>query len=243
MLQLYFIRHGQSTNNAIMEDLGFGDYLINRVVDPDLTSTGEEQASLVGKLLAKPANLDGRDPQNRYGFGITHLYCSLMTRAIKTGLAISKETDVPLVAWPEVHETGGVFESDYQDGEPVFIGHPGKGRSYFEQEFPELIIPDDIPETGWWDREKEPREDYRKRARAIVEKLIEEHGGKKDRVAIITHGGIFARILSALLEAQADRYWFLMNNCGISRIDVNEDGHFTLMYLNKVDFLPDELVT
>jgi len=243
LLQLYFIRHGQSTNNAIIEDLGYEDYLINRVLDPDLTSIGEEQARLAGKLLAKPANLDGYNPHNRNGYGITHLYCSLMTRAIRTGLAISKETGVPLVAWPEVHETGGVFESDIQDGEPVFIGHPGKGKAYFEQEFPELIIPDDIPETGWWNREKEPREEYRKRAQAIVEKLMEEHFGKEDRVAIITHGGIFARILSALLDVRAERYWFLMNNCGISRIDINDDGHFTLMYLNKVDFLPDDMIT
>jgi broad specificity phosphatase PhoE len=62
-------------------------------------------------------------------------------------------------------------------------------------------------------------------------------------VAIITHGGIFARILSAILEVQAPRYWFLMNNCGISRIDFDDDGRINLLYLNKVDFLPDHMVT
>jgi len=243
LLQLYFIRHGQSINNVIMDDIGRDEYLIHRILDPDLTSIGEEQAKLVAKYLAKPAKHDGYDPQNRHGFGITHLYCSLMTRAVKTGLAISKKTDVPLVAWPEVHETGGVFDSDIQDGEPVFIGRPGKGRSYFEQEFPELVIPDDLQETGWWNREKEPREDYPKRAQAIIDRLIREHGGKEDRVAIVTHGGIFARILSAFFDIHAEHYWFLMNNCALSRIDIQEDGHFALIYMNKVDHLLDDLIT
>ncbi len=243
MLQLYFIRHGQSTNNAIMEDFGRDDYLVNRVLDPDLTDIGEEQAKLAGELLAQPLEQKGFDPHNRNGFGITHLYCSLMTRAVKTGTAISKEIGVPLVAWPEAHETGGVFDSDIQDGEPVFIGRPGKGKSYFEQEFPELIIPEDLSETGWWNKEKEPRENYPKRARAILDRLIEEHDGKQARVGMITHGGIFARILSTLFDIQAEHYWFLMNNCAISRIDIHEEGRFTLMYMNKVDYLPDDLIT
>lgn len=243
MLQLYFIRHGQSVNNAIMDDVNHDEYLVHRVLDPDLTDIGEEQAKRVGKLLAKPTSLDGFDPHNLNGFGITHLYCSLMTRAVKTGLAISKETGLPLVAWPEVHETGGVFESDMQNGEPVFIGQPGKGKSYFEQEFPELIIPDDLPETGWWNKEKEPRENYPIRAQAIIDRLLEEHGGNKDRVAIITHGGIFTRILSVLFDIRAEHYWFLMNNCAISRIDIHEEGRFTMMYMNKVDYLPDDLIT
>ncbi|MDY6866778.1 MAG: histidine phosphatase family protein [Chloroflexota bacterium] len=241
-MQLYFIRHGQSTNNAIMDNVG-DEYLVHRVTDPDLTAIGEKQAKLAAKLLAKPAKHDGFDPQNRNGFGITHLYCSLMTRAVKTGLAISKETGVPLKAWPEAHETGGVFESDMQDGEPIFTGRPGKGKSYFEKEFPELIIPDDLPETGWWNKEKEPRENYQKRAQAIIDRLVEEHGGNKDRVGIITHGGIFTRILTALFDIQAEHYWFLMNNCAVSRIDIHEEGRFTLMYMNKVDYLPDDLIT
>jgi len=243
LLQLYFIRHGQSTNNVILDEVDYEDYLVNRVLDPDLTAIGKKQAMLAAKTLAKPATLDGFDPQNRKGFGITHLYCSLMLRAVKTGLAISKETGVPLVAWPEVHETGGVFEVKMENDEPVFVGHPGKGKSFFVQKFPELIIPEDLPETGWWNREKEPFEDYRKRAQTIIDKIIAEHKGRNDRVALVTHGGIFARILSALFDIQAERYWFLMNNCGISRIDFSDDGRFSLMYMNRVDFLPDNLIT
>lgn len=241
-MELYFIRHGQSENNAIMKGIGRDKYLNLRETDPDLTSIGKEQAQLLADFIARPHDEDGYDPQNRNGFGLTHLYCSLMIRAIKTGQAVSEKTGLPLVAWPDVHETGGVFDSSIEDGEPVFIGKPGPGKSYFASEFPNLIIPEDLPESGWWNREKESRENYHKRAHRIVDQLVEEHGETDHRIGIVMHGGIFARILTALFDIQAENYWFLMNNCGISRIDINH-GHSMLAYMNKVDYLPDHLVT
>ena len=243
MLELYFIRHGQSTNNAFMEKHGYEDYLAGRSVDPDLTKAGEEQAKLVAKFLARPYQENGYDPQNRNGFGLTHLYCSLMIRAVKTGLAISKETGLPLVAKDDVHETGGMFSAEITEDGPVFTGHKGPGRSFFETEFPDLILPEDLSEEGWWNREKEPRDKYLLRAHKIIDDLAEEHAGKGHRVGIVMHGGIFARILTALFDIQADKYWFLMNNCGISRIDIDDQRRVTLSYMNKVDHLPDDLIT
>ena len=35
-----------------------------------------------------------------------------------------------------------------EDGEPVFIGTPGKGRSYFETNFPDLILPEDLTDMA-----------------------------------------------------------------------------------------------
>ena len=74
MLQLYFIRHGQSTNNVIMEETGFHDYLTEREPEPDLTPLGLEQANLTGEVLAQPLRNSRFDPQNRNGYGLTHLY-------------------------------------------------------------------------------------------------------------------------------------------------------------------------
>jgi 2,3-bisphosphoglycerate-dependent phosphoglycerate mutase len=242
--QLYFIRHGQSTNNTIYDEAGREHYLFHRSLDPDLTQSGVKQAELTAEAMAKPAIEDGYDPQNRMGYGITHLYCSLMVRAIKTGLAISRWTGIRLVAWPEIHETGGLFDVERQEnGEPLHVGKSGPGRSFFEETFPELVIPDDLTEEGWWNQEMEHREDSFGRAGRIIARLKEMHGGTQDRVAIITHGGIFARILSSLFEVGAEKYWFLMNNCAISRLDFSDDGRFSLMYLNKVDHLPDDLIT
>ncbi|MBW6466429.1 MAG: histidine phosphatase family protein [Brevefilum sp.] len=243
MLELYFIRHGQSTNNVILHENDHDDYLIARATDPQLTPIGEQQAYLVGQALAQPPTTQDFDPQNRDGFGLTHLYCSVMVRAVQTGLAIAEQTRLPLVGWPELHETGGLFDVEVVNGEPVFIGQPGHGRSFFQSQFPKLIIPDDLPEAGWYNREKEPREHYLVRAQAIIDRLLAEHGGTDHRVGIVMHGGIFARILTAFFNIKAERYWFLMNNCAISRIDISEKGHVMLEYMNKVDHLPDDLVT
>ena len=243
MLEVYFIRHAQSNNNVVMEETEYEEYLFAREPEPDLTALGQEQAQLLGKYLSRPVQHSDFNPQNRSGFGLTHLYCSLMIRSIKTGQAVAEKTGLPLVAWPDIHETGGLFDVRRENDEPVFFGVPGHGREFFAREFPDLVIPEDLSHEGWWNREKEPREAYQDRARSIVEDIILKHGEHDHRVGIITHGGIFARILSSILQIQAPRYWFLMNNCGISRIDFNDDGRINLLYLNKVDFLPDHMVT
>jgi 2,3-bisphosphoglycerate-dependent phosphoglycerate mutase len=243
LLQLYFIRHGQSTNNAFLDEADHGDYLLDRQIDPDLTPIGEKQVRMAADYLARPNNLNGFDPQNRAGFGLTHLYCSLMIRAVKTGQAIAESTGLPLVAMPEVHETGGIFSVEMVDGQKVFMGQPGPGRSFFNKEFPELILPKDLSEEGWWNREKEKRENYSLRAKSVIDGLLEAHGGKEHRVGIVMHGGIFARILTVLFDIKAENYWLLMNNCGISRVDISEDGHVMLAYMNKVDYLPADLIT
>jgi 2,3-bisphosphoglycerate-dependent phosphoglycerate mutase len=219
------------------------NYLFDRDVDPDLTPDGKKQAELAADYLASPYRNNGFDPQNREGFGLTHLYCSLMIRAVKTGQTISNKTGLPLVAMPEVHETGGMFYAERGDEEPVFIGQPGPGRSYFKSEFPDLVLPEDLPEEGWWGREKEPREEYLDRAQSVIDRLVKDHSGKGHRVGVVMHGGIFARILTVLFNIQTPKYWFLMNNCGISRVEISDDGRPMLTYMNKVDFLPDHLVT
>lgn len=242
MLELYFIRHGQSTNNVLWDE-SIDTHLHHRAIDPELTPIGEEQARLVADFVARPKNGGGNDPQNRAGFGLTHLYCSLMMRAVKTGVVIAEKTGLPLVAWPEIHETGGLFEVEFVDDEPVFIGQPGPGRSYFNQNFPQLILPDDLPESGWYNREKEPRDNYSLRAQSIIDRLLEEHGDTDHRMGLVMHGGIFARILRVIFNVQTENYWFLMNNCAVSRLDISPTGLVHLMYMNKVDHFPDHLIT
>ncbi len=243
MLQLYFIRHGQSTNNAWWQESDRDSYLGGREADPDLTEKGRQQAHYLADHLASPLTTSEFDPQNRHGFGLTHLYSSLMIRAVKTGQPIAKQTGVDLVAMPDVHETGGMFLGEVEDGQANFTGVPGPGRSYFQKHFPELVIPEDLPEEGWWNRDKEDREEYQPRADRVIQQLLEAHQGHAHRVGIVMHGGIFARIMTGLFDVQAEDYWFLMNNCAITRVDVEDDGHIRLVYLNKVDFLPDELIT
>ena len=53
-MQLYFIRHGQSINNARWQDDGYSDHA--RESDPPLTETGVLQAQYAGEFLAQKEN-------------------------------------------------------------------------------------------------------------------------------------------------------------------------------------------
>ena len=98
-MQLYFIRHGQSENNALWMSTGSH---IGRSEDPGLTEVGQQQSEFLAQFLSQAdpdVAVNGRDIQNVAGFGITHLYTSLMVRAVATGTIIARTLDLPLVAW------------------------------------------------------------------------------------------------------------------------------------------------
>jgi len=102
-MQLYFIRHGQSENNALW--MSTGSYK-GRGEDPGLTAVGRQQAEILAQFLRR-ADSTLRQPfdfQNVAGFGTTHLYSSLMVRAVATGTIIADALDLPLAAWEDLHE-------------------------------------------------------------------------------------------------------------------------------------------
>jgi 2,3-bisphosphoglycerate-dependent phosphoglycerate mutase len=183
----------------------------------------------------------------REGLQITHLYSSLMQRAIQTATAVSTALDLPLVAWPEIHERGGIYLSDEHGHEQ---GLPGPGRTYFETQYPHLVLPDSLAEDGWWNRPYELREAALGRAEAVLAALMDRHGGTEDHVAFVTHGGFTQSILQTLFSISpngspfaGDRFvWFKFNNGAISRIDVTDDL-LRLTYLNYIDYMPAGLLT
>ena len=240
-MQLYFIRHAQSANNALWAQLGDSK---GRSHDPELTETGYRQAQALAEFLCRsnPAvSIEGRDPQNVAGFGLTHLYCSLMVRAVATGSIVAEALKLPLVAWPDVHESGGIYLDDEVTGEP--IGLPGNSRSYFEANYPGLVLPDSLAEQGWWNRPHEPAEERPIRAQRFWHELCDRHGATNDRVAVFSHGGFYHHWLTALLGMpEREDLWFSMNNTAITRID-QVDQYTNVIYTNRVDFLPRELVT
>ena len=59
-MELYLIRHGQSTNNAGLP----------HIADPPLSNLGKQQAYYAGKALQRE--------------GISRVYCSPMLRALQT---------------------------------------------------------------------------------------------------------------------------------------------------------------
>lgn len=238
-MQLYYIRHAQSINNALWDATGSDD---NRSEDPELTPLGLQQAQLVAEHLATGMPRGGQRTDGMPGgFGITHLYCSLMVRTVQTGAVISTRLGLPLIGWAELHEEGGVFLEDKQT--QVRVGMPGKPRAYFRQYFPMLQLPACVREDGWYNRPFEEREERPERARRVVAELLARHRNTADRVAVISHGGFYNHFVKELIGLPGVRgFWFLMNNTAISRFDFFEE-HFDLTYHNRTDHLPGDLIT
>ncbi len=247
-MELYFIRHGQSQNNANWQKPEYKES-----PDPALTELGTEQACYVseflknGQMLTKPNEWN---LQNRFGFGLTHIYTSLMERAVSTAAPTARALGIPFTAWEEIHESGGIFG---RNGEEKDKGLSGRSRSYFEQNFPELILPDHLNGNGWWNcRPFETEEECQRRAEKFLADLLARHGdveGRPEhRVAIFSHGGFFGHLMFAMLNMQwrqaalGMQCWFSMNNCAISRFDFRA-GEVNIAYLNRTDHLPDHLIT
>jgi 2,3-bisphosphoglycerate-dependent phosphoglycerate mutase len=238
-MQFYFIRHGQSANNYLYDMSGA---IEERVEDPELTPVGRQQAEILARFLKRNDLTAARpfDGQNLAGFGITHLYTSLMVRAVATACLLARELNLPAIAWEDLHEAGGIYLNDVQTGEKV--GQPGKSRAYFAAHYPELILPAALGDAGWWNR---PFEEYAQvfpRAERFLNDLLARHVGTEDRVAVVSHGTFYNVLLRTIFKIGRDGVWFGMSNAAITRIDFMLE-ETTLAYLNRVDFLPKELVT
>jgi 2,3-bisphosphoglycerate-dependent phosphoglycerate mutase len=239
-MKLFFIRHAQSANNALLEVDPSSN---GRNEDPELTEKGWKQAELLASFLKKGSPRGGTLPEGESlgGFGITHLYTSLMVRAVATGTLVSKATGVPLHALEEIHECGGIYLDDEKTGEPV--GMAGKSRQYFQESFPDCILPESMKADGWWDRPFEYDQDRLPRARRFLTGVLEKHGGTKDRVAMISHAGFYNELLAAIFEwPRPDSTWFNLFNTAITCIKF-KPGERVVLYMNRADHLPYDLIT
>jgi 2,3-bisphosphoglycerate-dependent phosphoglycerate mutase len=247
-MQLYFIRHGQSINNANVNNPEYTEHS-----DPFLTEMGIEQAEYLAKVLKEKqtvTNDKAWNIQNQYGFGFTHIYTSLMERAAASAAPTVRALgNVPFMVWKEIHEEGGIYAREKEDN---LKGLPGKPRSFFEKNFPELILPEDYDETGWWNRPFETMEERQSRADQVFAELLTRHGDQEgqpeQRIALFSHGGFFMRLISTMLKlpwrqgAYDMRSWFLLNNCSISRFDIRKD-EILISYINRTDHLPAHLIS
>ena len=239
-MKLYFIRHAQSENNALFDRTG---QTRGRSHDPQVTEIGRQQIERLAGFIGGFNGFEAaeNDAKDLGGFGLTHIYCSPMIRATMTAYALAQTTGILPVMWVDLHESGGIYLDDEENGGRVSL--PGCPRSQFEQQFPGVVLPPEVTEQGWYFRPYEPAEERLPRARRVVEMLLARHGGSNDRVALVSHGAFFNSFITALLNFPADHAcWFEMNNVAISRFDLHAD-YTRIAYLNRTDFLPPELIT
>ncbi|MBN1218860.1 MAG: histidine phosphatase family protein [Anaerolineae bacterium] len=244
-MELYLIRHGQSTNNTLAN-------MRDRVCDPHLTELGHRQAQIVAQHLTngltpeltKYGSVEDTQTNQRRGFGLTKLYCSPMRRALQTTRPISKNLGITPEVWIDLHEKGGIY-LDHHEQEGVRIGYPGMTRAEILAEFSGFELPDEISEQGWWNKGYEDWPACQGRAIKVAGQLRERanHDGH-ERVALVSHGGFIDALLKALFDQLPSRHlWYHHYNTAITRVEFREDGHLGLRYLNRIDHLPPELVS
>src|SRR5690606_22881772 len=107
--------------------------------DPKLTDLGREQAQLAADFLlrgavAAPGLRKGY--QNRTEYGLTHLYCSLMERAVQTGSIIAQTLNVPLIGVSDLHEVGGVYYDEIIDGVSSIRIEHGLTPDFLRENYP-----------------------------------------------------------------------------------------------------------
>jgi 2,3-bisphosphoglycerate-dependent phosphoglycerate mutase len=244
-MEIYLVRHGQSTNNALENQR-------NRVMDPTLTELGKRQAEAVAKHLATGSNPElsvGSSEEDthlhyRSGYGITHLYCSAMWRSLQTADPIARETGLPVEVWVDIHERGGIY-LDHADGRGP-VGYPGKTRTEILEAFPDYQLPDGITSSGWWNKPLEDSASADGRAIRVAGELLriarEDDG--RERVALVTHAGFAGALIKAVLRRLPEPIvYFHHYNTAITRIDLTPLGEVAVRYTNRVHHLPLDLLS
>lgn len=229
-MELFLIRHGQSTNNAL-EDW------TQRVEDPLLTASGERQAEraathLSAGLHLTPVLRTARRPL------LDQLYCSPMIRAMQTAHPIGRELGIAPQVWVDIHEIGGI----YLDHGERRVGYPGRTRGELAQRFPHYHLPPTLTEDGWWNRDFEEAHEGHARAATVAEAL-RARAAEDARVAIVSHGDFLSALLQALGGQQPGAgAYYVHRNTGITHIEIAPQAS-RVHYLNRFDHLDDALLT
>jgi broad specificity phosphatase PhoE len=242
-MELYIIRHGQSTNNALEDES-------KRVADAPLTDLGKQQAELLAAYLADGTNRDRwvnpatgySRPEEDRGFGITHLYCSAMYRSLQTTRPVAQALGIQPEVWIDIHEHGGIY-LEQPDG---IVGFSGKTRAEIMSEFPDYLLPDSLGDAGWWDQKVGQESLSAAQGRAIkVAGELRRRASSNEGIAIISHGTFIDALLKALFNQLPSRqFYYLHYNTAITRIDFSGDKDRLLVrYVNRTAHLPNELVS
>lgn len=247
-MKLYLIRHAESANNAAWSNAAGEPHA--RKPDPEITDIGHAQSAFLARHIATPGTEPRQGALKSAGEPHYHfktLYCSLMTRSAQTADYIAAQNRLAPIALPDVFERKGLFDHDDQGNE---IGVAGPGRSYFENKFPSLILPDELDENGWWDRPVESDSSFIPRVAEALESIIKQHQHSNNSVALVVHGDFLDQSINYLMNvprtpANYRSPWvanWVFHNTSVSRIDITDKAR-NVIYLNRIDHLPAEFVT
>ena len=161
-LRLVLVRHGESQNNALAEQLsGSSEFEARRHVDPDLTDLGRRQAESLATFLADGA---ARSQAVSQILPLAHVCVSPMKRALQTAAPLVSRLGVSAEIGTDCFEVGGM----YHEG-----GTVSKGLSPKEMKREiSCSVPDEVSEDGWCGlRERETREEAKLRANLVATRI------------------------------------------------------------------------
>jgi 2,3-bisphosphoglycerate-dependent phosphoglycerate mutase len=235
-MRILFIRHAQSTNNLLWDQTGSSD---GRSSDPTLTELGNQQARALCENFTRYLILhdENQIPQSKN----IYLYSSLMWRSLQTAQPIAEKYGLPLLGLRDLHEVGGVYLKDPET--ELNVGLPGKKPSELKLTYPDLQFVQKVDEEGWYNQPYELDEQAHTRAQRLVNWLMEKHYYTDDVVILVSHGAFFNYFMTKLLRINPPYYgWFVMNNTGVTAIEVDNDQVYVL-FTNRLDHLPVNLIS
>lgn len=241
-MRFYLIRHAQSTNNALPTPEAQRSY------DPNLTDIGLQQSQLLADYIATQPDPNPSmwraipEDNDIKGFGITKLYCSAMWRSLLTARYISESIGVAPEIWLEIHEHGGI----YLEEKGGFVGYPGKTRQEILTDFPNYRLPDTITDEGWWTGGYEDQAACHIRASVVAQELrmMAQNSHQDECVAMVSHGNFLDCLLKALMVLPTDAgLYFSHFNTSITRVEFTPDDDIIIRYQNRVNHLPEDLIT
>ncbi len=191
---------------------------VKRKDDPPLSKIGEAQSRCAGRYLRSA--------------GITGLYTSPMRRALLTAARIGDTLGSTLEVDPDLCEVDGLGHHRGLTREEMFDIHP---RSR---------LADSITDSGWWNCAEEELEDVAVRAKRVSERLLKLESQETDSsVVVVTHGTFASYLVRAMLGVDPQNtVQFALRNTAITLIEV-EYGLLTVRFTNRIDHLPDHLVS
>ena len=187
-MELRIVRHAESTGNAAGRWQGRDD--------TQLTGTGREQASKLGKSF----KAEGYQP--------SHIYASPLSRTFDTARIASSHIGLEesIVKWDDLMETDvGIFS--------------GLNWEDIETRYPEIAV--DFAETRNMDivEGAETLAERNSRARRVVDRIIADHDNDH-QVLVVSHGGFMQFIFAELVGS--NRLWGLsVRNTGVFDFSVD----------------------
>ncbi|GAA5437237.1 histidine phosphatase family protein [Deinococcus aquaticus] len=214
-MKLLLIRHAQSQNNVI-EDRP--DYAQARQPDPPLTAHGHASA----RQFAQDADLGS----------VTHLYTSLMLRAVQTAAPIAARLNLPAHGLELAYEYGDLTTGPAGGFTPV----TGSDHATLRTHCPALLWPAHLHGQPWHGGAEPWQEPlFHARATQVLTDLRARHPGQ-DRVALITHHDFAGALIRAALgwPATDTPPTFHLAHLGTALLDLPDGGGVGgLLWLNR----------